>query len=373
MVVEGHQLPLHDLHISSSARMVSFANYQMPLQYAIGIKKEHIHCRTKAALFDISHMGQLLLTGEQVELFLEKLIPSDIEGLAIFKQMYTVLTTADGGILDDLIISKLDDKYLLVVNASRKKIVVEHILEHKPASINLDEMVDYALIAIQGPLSESMLSPLFPDIVNMRFLDVAEYTIHSEKLTVSRSGYTGEDGFEISLPHVIARSFVQNLLKNEALALAGLGARNSLRLEAGLCLYGNDITTETTPIEANLQWVIHLNRRINGSKEGGFIGDTIILEQLAAQNFDKKRVGLIGKSKVPVRDGAFLFDKDGNRIGQVTSGTFSPSCNSVIAMGYVSISYSTMDSIIFAEVRGRKCEMIVTRMPFVPTKYKKYL
>ncbi len=371
MSISGYQLALHDLHLSHGATMVEFANYQMPLQYKQGIKTEHLHCREKAALFDISHMGQFLLSGDGVETFLEQLTPSDIEALKPNSQKYTVLTTKNGGILDDLIITKFDDEYLLVVNASRKKIVREHILAHKPKQIVLDELNDYALIAIQGPLSQEILEPIFPDISEMLFLDAQKKRWNNENTIISRSGYTGEDGFEISLPNLIVRAFVQDLLKHNALILAGLGARNSLRLEAGLCLYGNDINTETTPIEANLQWVINPSRRLNGTKVGGFIGDESILEQLSTMNIERKRIGLVGKTKLPVRAGAILSDKENKHVGQVTSGTFSPTCESAIAMGYVSIKHATLNSTIFAEVRGRKCEMVITNMPFISTKYKK--
>lgn len=361
--------PLYDLHIDMGGKMVPFAGYDMPVQYtSMGVMKEHLHTRTHAGLFDVSHMGQALLTctsGDPAKA-LERLVPSDVVGLGHGKQRYTVLLNDQGGIIDDLMVARLDDStLLLVVNAACKDNDFAYIAQ-KLADASLTRMDDRALLALQGPKAESVLAAIIPAVTDMMFMDVLQTTWNGVHLYISRSGYTGEDGFEISVPAERADEFARLLLKNPACALIGLGARDSLRLEAGLCLYGHDITTANTPVDANLKWTIAKRRR----EEKSFPAADSILASIASGT-KQVRVGIKPQGRAPVREGVTLHDADGAQIGVVTSGGFGPTFEGPIAMGYVDATHSKADTTIYANVRGQQLPCTVSALPFVPTRYKK--
>src|SRR5581483_8884690 len=369
--------PLYALHREFDARMAPFAGYEMPIHYPLGVLKEHLHTRTAAGLFDVSHMGQIALrprTGDMVTLALalERLIPVNVLGLGEDRQRYGFLTNECGGIIDDLIISRRRDCFLLVVNASRKAIATQHLYARLAESCNVAPLEDRALIALQGPAAEAVLAGLAPSVTGMRFADVRDLNIGSIECVVARSGYTGEDGFEISLPAESAEKLARLLLKHPQVAFAGLGARDSLRMEAGLCLYGADIDETTTPIEAGLGWAIQKVRRPGGTRAGGFLGAETILAELASKP-RRFRVGLRPRERTPVRGGALLFaDPSANEpIGKVTSGGFGPSLGAPIAMGYVAASEASPNTQLFAEVRGRRVGVTVASLPFVPHRYKR--
>lgn len=344
--------------------MVEFAGYAMPLNYAPGIMAEHLHCRAAAALFDVSHMGQASLTGEGAAAALERLVPGDIQGLKPGRQRYTLLTTSSGGILDDLMVANLGSHYLLIVNASRKEADFAHIAKSLPPSLRLSPMTEHSLFALQGPKAVEVMARLAPDAAALSFLHVAEITLAGAPCIVARSGYTGEDGFEISVPPAAAERLANLFLAEPEVALAGLGARDSLRLEAGLCLYGNDLDEKTTPIEAGLTWVIGKRRRMTWDFPGG--------EVMKAEHDNgpkRVRVGIRPEGRTPVRAGAEIVTDDGAEIGRVTSGIFSPSLQVPIAMGYAAREYATDGTKIFCMVRGRKIPAVVSPMPFVPHHY----
>lgn len=361
--------PLFDLHVALGGKMVPFAGYEMPVQYPLGVKKEHLHTREQAGLFDVSHMGQVRLVGANAAAMLEALVPVDIIDLPVGKQRYALFTSDTGGILDDLMVTNYGDCLYLVVNAACKEQDIAHLRAHLGDGVTLEELDDRALIALQGPAAAGVLSRLAPQINEMVFMDSRIIDIDGAECYVSRSGYTGEDGFEISIPSGDAERLTRLLLAEPEVETIGLGARDSLRLESGLCLYGHDIDTTTTPVEASLIWAISKCRRADGERAGGFPGADIILDQVASKDVSRKRVGLIGEGRAPVREGTELFDADGNRVGVVTSGTFGPSSGTSIAMGYVSTAVSTLDTQVFAEVRGKKLPMRVSRMPFVEQRY----
>lgn len=361
--------PLYNLHIDMGGKMVPFAGYDMPVQYiSMGVMKEHLHTREHAGLFDVSHMGQALLkssSGDPAKL-LEQLVPSDIVGLGHGKQRYTVLLNDQGGIIDDLMVARLDDStLLLVVNAACKDNDFAYIAQ-KLKDATLTRMDDRALLALQGPKAESVLSVIIPAVRDMMFMDVLQTTWNGVSLYISRSGYTGEDGFEISVPADRADEFARLLLKNPACALIGLGARDSLRLEAGLCLYGHDITTANTPVDANLKWTIAKRRR----EEKSFPAADSILASIASGT-QQVRVGIKPQGKAPVREGVTLHDADGAQVGVVTSGGFGPTFEGPIAMGYVDTAHAKTDTTIYANVRGQQLPCTVSALPFVPTRYKK--
>ncbi len=369
--------PLHGLHLRLGGRMVPFAGYEMPLNFRDGIIKEHLHTRAAAGLFDVSHMGQLRLRSssgslQDVAAALERLVPADIVGLAPGRQRYGVFTNDEGGILDDLMVSNCGDSLAIVVNASRKEADEVHLRKHLPASCTLERRDDLALLALQGPAAEQVLSSIDPSVVGMKFLDVRILTFRGTPCLVSRSGYTGEDGFEISVPASLSEALAIALLENPSVAPIGLGARDSLRLEAGLCLYGSDIDTDTSPVEAGLDWSIQKVRRAGGARAGGFPGSSRILKELE-QGAARRRVGLRVKGRVPVRGGAPLFQDESatTPIGQVTSGCFAPSLNAPIAMGYVASSDAKSGTELFAEVRGSRISVTVCATPFVSTHYKR--
>jgi glycine cleavage system T protein (aminomethyltransferase) len=361
--------PLYSLHLELGGKMVPFAGYEMPVQYPLGVKKEHLHTREQAGLFDVSHMGQLLLTGDGAALALEALVPVDIVDLPVGKQRYALFTNDEGGILDDLMVTNFGDCLYLVVNAACKAADIAHLRAHLPEAVTLELLEDRALVALQGPGAAAVMAQLAPETAGMVFMDALRLPIAGIDCFISRSGYTGEDGFEISIPAADAEALVRQLLAFDAVEPIGLGARDSLRLESGLCLYGHDIDSTTTPVEAGLLWAISKPRRADGERAGGFPGAARILEQIASKQVARKRVGLVGEGRAPVREGTALVDADGQSVGEVTSGTFGPSAGVPVAMAYVDADHSALDSVVYAEVRGKQLPMRVARMPFVPQRY----
>jgi aminomethyltransferase len=368
--------PLHALHQELGARMVPFAGYDMPVQYSLGVLKEHLHTRAAAGLFDVSHMGQIVLRAKSgnvrdVSRALERLVPIDVVDLAQGRLRYAFFTNAHGGILDDLMVANCGDYLLLVVNAARKEADEAHLQAQLGNECDV-ERLDEALIALQGPKAETALALLDPECASMRFMDTRTLTLMGAECRVARSGYTGEDGFEISTPADVAREIAEELLANACVAPVGLGARDSLRLEAGLCLYGSDIDETTTPVEAGLSWAIQKVRRRGGAREGGFPGDEIILRQLE-HGAPRHRVGLRPEGRAPARAGASLFAaEDTNaQIGAVTSGGFGPSLNAPIAMGYLPTALAASGMTVFAELRGKRLPVAVAPLPFIEPKYKR--
>lgn len=374
------QTPLHRLHLRLGARMVAFSGYAMPLQYPGGIISEHLHTRAAASLFDVSHMGQMLIrprsgTAADAARALEAAVPGDIAGLAAGRQRYTLLTGEDGGILDDLMVSNDGDHLTAVVNASRKAFDEAHLRSLLYDTCRVELLAGRALVALQGPAAEDALAVLLPEVRAMKFMDVRGATLLGAPCRVSRSGYTGEDGFEIGMPASVAEPLCEALLQNPAVAPAGLGARDSLRLEAGLCLYGADIDETTTPVEAALGWTIPKVRRAGGARAGGFPGAPAILAQLAAAPIggpSRRRVGLRPEGRAPVRAGAPLFrrEDDATPAGAVSSGGFGASLEAPVAMGYVPAEAATPGTRMFAQVRGRRHAVTVATLPLVAVRYK---
>ncbi|ELO1778709.1 glycine cleavage system aminomethyltransferase GcvT [Vibrio fluvialis] len=361
--------PLHALHLEVGAKMVPFAGYDMPVQYALGVKKEHLHTREAAGLFDVSHMGQLRLHGEGAAAALETLVPVDVVDLAEGKQRYAFFTNEQGGILDDLMVANLGDHLFVVVNAACKEQDINHLQAHLPSGVELEIIDDRALLALQGPKAAEVLARLQPAVADMLFMDIQQVQIDGIDCIVSRSGYTGEDGYEISVPADKAETLARTLTAFDEVEWIGLGARDSLRLECGLCLYGHDLDETTTPVEASLLWAIQPVRRTGGAREGGFPGADIILSQIATKDVSRKRVGLVGQTKAPVREGTELFDAEGANIGIVTSGTAGPTAGIPVSMAYVRADLSAIGTEVFAEVRGKMLPMLVEKMPFVPQRY----
>ncbi|MGO8026008.1 glycine cleavage system aminomethyltransferase GcvT [Rhizobium leguminosarum] len=368
--------PLHALHLSLGARMVPFAGYDMPVQYPAGVMKEHLHTRAEAGLFDVSHMGQVIVKAksgsyEDAALALESLVPVDILGLAEGRQRYGFFTDDTGCILDDLMIAHLDDHLFVVVNAACKEADVAHLRAHIGDQCDIT-VLDRALIALQGPRAVSVLAELWADVAAMKFMDVRHCRLHDVSCLVSRSGYSGEDGFEISIPSDKAVDVTMRLLEHPDVQAIGLGARDSLRLEAGLCLYGNDIDTTTSPVEAALEWAMQKARRGNGARAGSFPGSGRILSELE-NGAARRRVGLKPEGKAPVRGHAKLYaDAEGKiEIGEVTSGGFGPSVEGPVAMGYVPLSHAAAGTLVYAEVRGKYLPITVSALPFVTPTYKR--
>ncbi|MBY5445139.1 MULTISPECIES: glycine cleavage system aminomethyltransferase GcvT [Rhizobium] len=368
--------PLHALHLSLGARMVPFAGYDMPVQYPAGVMKEHLHTRAEAGLFDVSHMGQVIVKAksgsyEDAALALESLVPVDILGLAEGRQRYGFFTDDTGCILDDLMITHLDDHLFVVVNAACKEADVAHLKAHIGDQCDVT-VLDRALIALQGPRAVEVLAELWADVAAMKFMDVRHCRLHDVSCLVSRSGYSGEDGFEISIPSDKAEDVTMRLLEHPDVQAIGLGARDSLRLEAGLCLYGNDIDTTTSPVEAALEWAMQKARRGNGARAGGFPGSGRILSELE-NGAARRRVGLKPEGKAPVRGHAKLYaDAEGKvEIGEVTSGGFGPSVEGPVAMGYVPVSYAAPGTLVYAEVRGKYLPITVSALPFVTPTYRR--
>ncbi|MBU1315417.1 MAG: glycine cleavage system aminomethyltransferase GcvT [Alphaproteobacteria bacterium] len=368
--------PLHALHLSLGAKMVPFAGYDMPVQYPAGVMKEHLQTRTAAGLFDVSHMGQVIVkaasgTHADAAMALERLVPVDILGLKEGRQRYGFFTDDNGNILDDLMIANRGDHLLVVVNAACKEADVAH-MQANLAGCSVTLLTDRALLALQGPKAETVLASLAPDVSTMKFMDVREVSLVGSPCVVSRSGYSGEDGFEMSVPADKAEELAQAFLSHPDCEAIGLGARDSLRLEAGLCLYGNDIDTTISPIEASLEWAIQKVRRSGGEREGGFPGAERILAELTGGT-SRRRVGLRPEGKAPVRAHAKLYaDAEGrDEIGEVTSGTFGPTAEGPVAMGYLPTAQSEPGTQVFAEVRGRYLPVTVTALPFITPTYKR--
>ena len=370
------QTPLNKLHQNNNARMTAFAGYNMPLQYENGIMSEHLHTRSHAGLFDVSHMGQIVLRGNdfnQVAEALETLIPMEVKTLKADRQRYGFFTNNTGGILDDFMFSNRGDHIYMVVNASRKEDDIKHLSEHlEPLGVSVENLENRALIAVQGPASEKVLSEHYPKISNMNFMDVATIPIAGAECWISRSGYTGEDGFEISIPNKAAENVTETLLKHKSVELVGLGARDSLRLEAGLCLYGQDIDTKTSPVAAGLNWAMHKSRLSKGQKEGSFPGANAILSEIK-NGAEYKLVGFVPLGKAPIRTDTQLFDNGTScvPIGRITSGLFSPTQKHPIALGYIKSEFSHLGHRVNAQVRGKLLEVEVTSLPFVKKNFKK--
>lgn len=369
--------PLYDLHVSLGGKMVPFAGYDMPVQYPAGVLKEHLQTRTSAGLFDVSHMGQIALRPksgkvEDAARALERLVPQDILAIAPGRQRYAQFTNTDGGILDDLMVANFGDHLFLVVNAACKAEDEAHLRANLSDTCIIDSLADRALIALQGPKAEAALAKLCAEAAAMKFMDAGPREVAGLACFVSRSGYTGEDGFEISVSAADAERLAKTLLENSDVMPIGLGARDSLRLEAGLCLYGHDIDTATTPVEAALEWSVQKSRRTGGARAGGFPGAEKILAHFD-HGASRRRVGLRAEGRAPVREGALLFADatSSEPIGKVTSGGFGPSLNAPVAMGYVPTALSAIDTKLFAEVRGQRLPLTVAAMPFVKNTYKR--
>ncbi len=359
---------LYDMHLAAKAKMVAFAGYQMPLHYSTGIVREHNHSRRAASLFDVSHMGQIILSGSGIGAALEKLIPIDLQSMPIYQQKYGVMTNAEGGIVDDLVITRwAEDTYFLVVNAARKEEDLKHLCSHL-SGFTVEYMADQALLAFQGPKVAEVMNKLSPTASSLTFFNSCHIAICGVDCFVSRSGYTGEDGFEISVDQVQAESLCEQILAYNVVKLAGLGARDSLRLEAGLCLYGNELNETITPVQAGLLGTISKSRRPGGVNEGGFLGAETIFEEIA-KTPKRCRVGFVVEHRAPVRRGAKIIDNLGDVIGVITSGGFSPTLGLPVAMGYVQREYSVPGSGLNAIIRGKPRSIVVTQMPLVPTHY----
>ena len=370
------QTPLHDLHLHLGARMVPFAGYAMPVQYPAGLMAEHRQCRNAAALFDVSHMGQLRLVGPDAGAALETLVPVDVQGLGAGKQRYAFFTNAAGGLLDDLMITRplpadaaagFGDLFL-IVNAGCKEADIRHLQGHIGERCRVVPMPERALLALQGPQAVVALSRLDAGVAQLVFMTGSVFELAGQTCFVTRSGYTGEDGFEISVPAAGATALAEALLAQPEVGPAGLGARDTLRLEAGLCLYGHDIDETTSPVEAGLTWAIQKVRRPGGERAGGYPGAAIIERHLAGAA-PSKRVGLLGLERVPVREGTSIVDAQGRKLGTVTSGTLGPSVNQPVAMAYLPLNHALPPHEVYAEVRGKRLPMRVVAMPFHAHRY----
>ncbi len=390
--------PLNALHLELGARMVPFAGYSMPVQYPLGVLKEHHHTRASTGLFDVSHMGQLTIAGPDAAAAFESLMPVDVMGLGINKQRYGLLLNDEGGIIDDLMFVNRGEpsaagpsqgasapaggsdphavgerggqEIFVIVNGACKHGDLAHIQARIGGRCTISEQFDRALLALQGPKAVDALQRLLPGVEKLVFMTGMPATFHGADLYVTRSGYTGEDGFEISLPADAAEAFARALLAEPEVEAIGLGARNSLRLEAGLCLYGNDIDGTTTPVEAALNWAMQKVRRTGGERAGGFPGAERVLAQLdGTEALPRKRVGLVALERIPVREHTELQSTDGQSIGEVTSGLLGPSAEKPVAMGYVGPEHATVGTRVNAIVRGKVVPMEVTAMPFVPNRY----
>lgn len=354
--------------------MVPFAGYEMPVQYTAGVMKEHLHTRSAAGLFDVSHMGQVILRPKAGMAALvagfEAMMPVDVAGLAEGRQRYGLFTNEQGGILDDLMFANRGDHLFVVVNAACKAADIAHMQARLSSVAEVQPVTDRGLLALQGPQAEAVLARLVPQVQAMRFMDVGVFDTPHGALWVSRSGYTGEDGFEISVPASGAEGLARALLAMAEVMPIGLGARDSLRLEAGLCLYGHDIDEGTSPVEAGLTWAIQKARRKGGTREGGFPGAARILGELESGP-ERRRVGLRPEGRAPMREGTELFAPDGTPVGRVTSGGFGPSVEAPIAMGYVAAAHAAPGTPLLGEVRGKRLAVTVCDLPFQPTTYKR--
>jgi aminomethyltransferase len=369
--------PLYALHLARGGKMVPFAGYELPVQYAAGVLKEHLHTRAAASLFDVSHMGQIRIRAKSgrladAALALERLMPQDIADLGLNRQRYAQLTNPMGGILDDLMVTNFGDHLFVVVNAARKHADLAHFTAALSDRCEVTAQFDRALLALQGPGAAAVLERLAPGAAALKFMQAGAFAVNGANCIVSRSGYTGEDGFEIAVAPEAAEALAVALLDSDGVLPAGLGARDSLRLEAGLCLHGHDIDASTTPVEAALEWSIQKSRRAGGARAGGFPGAQRILHELATGT-PRRRVGLRAEGRAPVREGAPLFvDEAGpQRVGLVTSGGFGPSLNAPVAMGYVPAATATDGTRLLAEVRGQRLPVKVARLPFITPTYQR--
>ena len=367
--------PLHELHLELGGKMVPFTGYDMPVQFPAGIMAEHTHTRTKAGLFDVSHMGQVILGGapvEQIAAAFEALVPMNVLGLGEGRQRYGLFLNETGGILDDLMFANRGDHLFVVVNAACKEADVARMRAALEPAISVTHVKDRALLALQGPSAEAVLSSLNPAASEMRFMDVATLTLNGAECWVSRSGYTGEDGYEISVPADAAVDLARLLLAHEDVMPIGLGARDSLRLEAGLCLYGHDIDTDSLPAEAGLVWAIQKARRTGGERAGGFPGAASVLSQIDT-GAARKRVGLRPDGRAPMREGVEIFAgvEGGASIGRITSGGFGPTVGGPVAMGYVPSELTAPGTVVYGELRGKRLPLTVTKLPFVAAGFKR--
>ena len=361
--------PLYDLHVSLGAKMVPVAGYAMPVQYPSGIIKEHTHTRSEAGLFDVSHMGQVRLTGPDAAAALETLVPVDIIDLPVGMQRYALFTNDTGGVMDDLMVANAgDDSLFVVVNAGCKGQDIAHMQKHLSSRCTVEVLDDRALLALQGPAAGAVMARLAPATADMIFMNFTTVTLVGVECYISRSGYTGEDGFEISVPAAQAEALARELLAQAEVLPIGLGARDSLRLEAGLCLYGHDLDVNTSPVESSLLWALSKPRRADGERPGGYPGASVVLDQIA-NGVAKKRVGLRPNSRVPVREGAELVDEGGRVVGVVTSGGFGPTLEAPVAMGYVETALAKPGTTLSALVRGKPVPVEVVKTPFVAQRY----
>ena len=359
--------PLHALHETLGAKFAPFAGFSMPIEYGNGLKREHLHVRAAAGLFDVSHMGQLIIRGPNVVEEIERLVPSDITALKPFRQRYSVLTNEHGGIIDDVMITCLPEQIFIVVNAANVAQDLMHITERLPPNNSIELLEDRALLAIQGPSASTCLAKWEPDIAKLEFMQAGYFQIGGIECLVHRCGYTGCDGLELSLKDDEAPSLASMLLEDDAVEPIGLGARDTLRLEAGLCLAGVDFDADTTPVEAALEWVIARKYRVQPQTTPGFLGAARILEQLN-NGAKRRRIGLISAGRAPVRAGTVLLH-NGREVGQVTSGSFGPSFGGPIAMGYGESDLASIGIPMTVEIRGRTHELQIAKLPFVPTTY----
>jgi len=371
---ELRRTPLFDLHQDLGAKLVGFAGYEMPVQYGLGVIKEHLHTRAAAGLFDVSHMGQVVISGpswQDVALAFEQLVPQNVLDLADGRQRYGFFTTPEGGISDDLMFARRGEDLFVVVNAACKIDDIAHMRASLPQTMTVTEL-DRALIAVQGPASEAVLGGLDPAAAEMRFMDVRALTLGGIDVWASRSGYTGEDGYEISVAPDQAISLAQLLLSHGDVEAIGLGARDSLRLEAGLCLYGHDMDTSVTPVEAGLTWAIQAVRRSGGARAGGFPGADRVLGQIA-DGAAQCRVGLLPEGRAPMREGVPLFadPEGGEQVGHITSGGFGPTVGGPVAMGYLPKELCAPGTQVFGELRGKRLPLTTTKLPFVAANFKR--
>ncbi|ETX15207.1 aminomethyltransferase [Roseivivax halodurans JCM 10272] len=366
--------PLHALHVELGAKMVEFAGYDMPVQFPLGVMKEHLHTREKAGLFDVSHMGQVVLRSRSADVAqaLERLTPANVSGLAEGRQRYALLTNDAGGIEDDFMVANYGDHLFLVVNAARKAEDIARLRAGLEPDVTVKELEGRGLLALQGPAAESVLAELAPGVAEMKFMDVGTYEMEGAEVWVSRSGYTGEDGYEISVPAEAAETLARRLLAHDAVEPIGLGARDSLRLEAGLCLYGHDIDEGTSPVEAALSWAVSKLRRADGARAGGFPGDERILRELA-EAAPRMRVGLRPEGRAPMREGVELYaaEDGGQPVGRITSGGFGPTIGGPIAMGYVPAAMTAPGTTLWGDLRGKRRPVMVERLPFTSPGFKR--
>ncbi len=362
------QTPLYSLHQELGAKLVPFAGYAMPVQYPLGIKKEHLHTREKAGLFDVSHMGQVLLKGKNAAAALETLVPVDIVDLPKMQQRYALFTNEQGGVMDDLMVTNVGEYLFLVVNAACKEQDIAHLQKQLADQCEIEVLEDRALLALQGPVAGEVLAKFAPESTEMVFMTAKTLMLNGAECFVTRSGYTGEDGFEISVANSEAEALARALLADDAVEMIGLGARDSLRLEAGLCLYGHDLKNDISPVEASLLWALSKSRRAEGARPGGYIGAEVIMMQMA-NGVGRKRVGLKPLGKMPVRDGADIVDDQDNVIGLVTSGGFGVTLNCPVAMGYVPTAFSQVGTKLQALVRNKKVPLEVVKLPFIKQNY----